>query len=181
VKQPTDDLAAEIRAKHKQVQVLCKRSIEALVEVGSLLISAQKQQGYGDWGQFLVACQVTRTTAWRYMRLAQDWDPARHQLRRGLMICDVYRGIGLLPELSGGGRRLGQVELDRRHALEQLVFHFDLVEVGLRELSRFEENPLLARLDDIPIDRLQQDCRAAERAAQYYREAVDAKLRTIPV
>jgi hypothetical protein len=151
------------------------------LEIGQLLECSRNAIQNGEWGDFTSACGMSRVTAWRYMQVAKDWDAKANRLARGLSLCDVYREIGLLPPCEGGGQRLGKVELQRRHALEQMVFHFDLWETGLKEFSRFTENPLLARLDELDTERLQTDCNAAERAAQFYREALEAKRRTIPV
>ena len=173
--------ATRIRKLHEESRLAAKRSVELIVEIGGLLKQMTKIVQFGDWGTFCESAGISRNTAWRYMRVFDDWDSKAGQLGRGLMVCEVYRSIGLLPELQGGGARLGKDELTKRRQAEQLVFHFDRVEAGIRELSRFKENPLLDHLESLEIGRLQEDCKAAERAAQYYREAVEAKQRTITV
>jgi len=176
-----EHLATQIKAKHALFTTRTREAIKLAVEIGVLLKAARGSAGHGDWGQFVETCGLSRMTAWRYIRVHDDWDSKAGQLERGLMLCDVYRSIGLLPEVQGGGARLGKDELSRRRTAEQLVFHFDRVEAGIREMARFTENPLLDHLESLEIGRLQEDCKAAERAAQYYREAVEAKQRTITV
>jgi hypothetical protein len=80
------------------------------------------------------------------MRLAEKWDGS--VLHDGIFFCNLLRDpdFGLLPELNGGGRRLGKAELERRRKADQMLFHFDRVMPAFAEVLRYNggANPLLS-------------------------------------
>lgn len=162
-------LLAQIKAAHQRCRKGTLEAINAAVECGLLLIQLRKIVESRDWGSTLQSIDFPRTTAWKYMAIAKRSDGK--VLKDGIHFCNLLRepDFGLLPELEGGGRRLGRAELERRRRAEQLLFHFDRVEPAFEEVLRYKggANPLLSA----PPETVQKMERAAERVLGWVKEA----------
>jgi len=98
---------------------------------------SEQQALYGNWGPFLKAAGISDTAARRYMAVAEAFDAKAQHLLEGKSLSDLYRELGLSKPAAGGGNRLGGEELNRRKAEDQMVFHFDLFEIAIKEVNRY--------------------------------------------
>lgn len=166
----TSTLISRIQKEHERCKHGAGEAIQAAVACGALLIELHEQTKDGDWNEKLLAIGINRKTAWNYMRIAEKWDAKKHHLTDGIYLCNLLREseFKLLPELQGGGNRLGKDELERRRQQDQLVFHFNRVEPALDEVLSFEEgNPLLSE-DEQTVEKVE---RGAKRMLQWVKEA----------
>ncbi len=162
-------LLAQIKAAHERCFRGTKEAITAAVECGLLLIQLRKIVQAREWGRTLKTIDFPRSTAWEYMQIAQRSDGK--VLKDGIHFCNLLRepDFGLLPELNGGGGRLGKAELERRRRAAQLLFNFDRVAPVLEEVLRYNGrgNPLLSA----PQETVEKMERAATRVLEWAREA----------
>lgn len=162
-------LLAQIKAAHTRCKRGAVEAINAAVECGLLLIQLRKIVEPRAWGRTLESINFPLRTAWNYMQIARKSDGK--VLKDGIYFCNLLRDedFGLLPELNGGGRRLGKAELERRRLADQLLFHFERVAPAFDEVLRYNggANPLLSA----PKEDVAKMERAAERVLDWAREA----------
>ncbi len=162
-------LLSRIKDAHQRCKRGSVEAINAAVECGLLLIELRKIIKPREWNSTLQTIDFPQRTAWNYMRIAEKWDG--NLLQDGIYFCNLLRDpdFSLLPELEGGGRRLGKAELERRRRADQLLFHFERVEPAFAEVLRYNggANPLLAA----PQETIEQAKRVGERLQKWADEA----------
>jgi hypothetical protein len=68
-------LAAEINAAHQAGEQATCQGLEHFKRAGEALLKAKAQCGHGKWLKWQKEhITLDRTTAWRYMRIASEWD-----------------------------------------------------------------------------------------------------------
>lgn len=123
----------------------------ACVECGLLLAELRSKTREGEWGETISAIGFARSTAYFYMKCAEKWEARKKQLSDGIFLCHLLREseFNLLPELQGGGQRLGKEELERRRAQSQLLFDFDRIAPAFDAILHFDGgNPLTTAPDE---------------------------------
>lgn len=159
---------------HSALRKMAEQSIQLAVKIRALLIRAQQELPYGDFKSEYESRGFKRTTVYSYIAVAHRWDGKLHMLEDGVKLCDLYRELGLMRPLQGGGRRLGKFELDRRNAARQLIFDFDSFSCGLAEVLRFEENGKNP-FSDLARDQIEAEHAKTKRVLALQEEA----LRTV--
>ena len=147
---PLRQLAGRANEYHELAKKHAVLAVRSAIQCGAILREAHKtlfhgetmsdrEAGYGKWTPFLDACGISRTTALRYMAVAEAFDAKAEHLTEGKSLCDLYRALGLVKPAAGGGNRLGKEELDRRRSADQLTFHFNVWQAAFSELGRVAE------------------------------------------
>lgn len=160
-----------IKRHHQAAQDRTLEAVQAILSCGRELLIAREDAAHGDWEPFLESCGLNRTTAWRYMKVAQDYSDRDAQLMRGNNLCDLYRELGLMKPLEGGGNRLGKDELDRRREEKARQFQFGFMETALGEIRRFRETNRANPFTLLPADQLADTVEELEEALELAKEA----------
>lgn len=167
-------ILARIKAAHHRCHRGSVEAVTAAVECGLLLIELRKMLKHGEWNRTLKSIDFPQKTAWNYMEIAKRSDGK--VLKDGIYFCNLLRepDFGLLPELNGGGRRLGKAELERRRKADQMLFHFERAMPGFDEVLRFNGgvNPLLSA----PEEAVKKMETAATRVLLWAREARQGEI-----
>lgn len=172
----TDPLWRRIQETHEGALRAAGDTITKALACGGLLLKAHDQTSHGEWQLRLDAIGLNRMTANRYMRLVEKFNAAKQQLGDGITLTDLYRDFGLVAPTTGGGRRLGDSELERRKfdPVYQLRRHYDDFSGWLEKLDKCGEfNPFTAAAEE---EKEQVDLDATERRLERALELVrDAK------
>ncbi len=171
----TDPLWRRIQETHEGALRAAGDTITKALACGGLLLKAHDQTPNGEWQMRLDAIGLNRMTANRYMRLVEKFNAAKRQLGDGITLTDLYRDFGLVAPTTGGGRRLGDSELERRKfdPVYQLRRHFDDFSGWLEKLDKCGEfNPFTAAAEEEAekVD-LEATERRLERALDLVRDA----------
>lgn len=148
---PTASLIARIVDRHERLKRGSAALARELAMQGLDLMKLREQVPEGEWDSTLAAMKIARSTAYHYMKVAGRWDFKKNQFKDGIHLCNLLResDFKLLPELQGGGNRLGKDELARRRAQQQLLFDYDRVAPVFDAILNFDgDNPLLSAEDD---------------------------------
>jgi predicted DNA-binding protein (UPF0251 family) len=156
----TATLIKKIRAEHEAALLHAASAIKHAIQCGRLLQVFKAQCGDGKWEESLTALEISKTTAWRYLRVARDAasNPKKvaYLLEQGAGLVDLYREFDLVKPLEGGGYRSDAYQL--RKLSEQLQFDFEYEEFdqhitalakarNVEELSSKTLNLALQKLD----------------------------------
>lgn len=164
---PVKKLVEQIAHEHDLARKGAEDCVRHTINCGRLLLALKASCEHGDWVNALKPIDLSKTTAWRYMRVAQDAAKRKnaHLLEAGASLVDLYREFGLVKALEGGGYRSEAYK--RRKALadveEQLDFAFEEFEAGVRSLinapnvEKLSERTLLKLREDLTHARVRVD------------------------
>ena len=171
-------IATEVREMHIQAQQSAQRAIHFAIQCGVRLIAAHAVVRDGEWETWLESVGIDRTTAWRYMRVAQD-KGTEQLLARGCSLVDLYREFGLVKPCEGGGYRSEAYQ--KRKALEdsgladQLILPFSFEDFTANVKSILVKPQQISELADSSIHELEHNLEAAlvrVREVKQHRAAV---------
>jgi hypothetical protein len=99
-----EELAKTIKEKISFMLTSFKSSVTHAMDVGDLLIEAKKRVGHGNWEEWLKDhCQLSFSTARRYIRLANKRTKIEAQLTAKSVKLTDLNAQALLTDQSGGG------------------------------------------------------------------------------
>ncbi len=74
-----DQIAARVKELHADLKGLVSRTFAIAKEMGELLAEAKRKINGGRWTHWLSSqCDITPTTAHRYIMIAENWDKVTH-------------------------------------------------------------------------------------------------------
>jgi hypothetical protein len=150
---------ARVNQLHAACSAAAKTAVETAIECGRVLIGVRRVTpgGFTEWVQTL---SFSERTAYRYIKVAEQFDLKANLLDQGAGLVDLYREFGIVRECKGGGYR-SDVYQARKAANEagtdQLFFAFEDFTVQLRALH---QAPQIEKLSDSSLDRLETDLKA---------------------
>lgn len=157
---PVAKLHKDIVAEHKAAMQHACEAIKHVIKCGRLL-AVLKAQSEGAWEENLPE-GISRTTAWRYIRCAQDAAKnaakVKHLLDQGASLVDLYREFGLVKAVEGGGYRSDAYK--RRKALGQLELDFEFEEFK-SHVTALIKAPNVETLGETTLSQLEKDLEAA--------------------
>src|SRR5438270_888007 len=96
---PLETLLNRIKERHERFTRNTIQLAREAFEIGAMLTQLRGQIDYGRWGKTLDSIGLPRSTAYQYIRVAENWDTKKGMLQNGIKLCDLYREIGVLPHL----------------------------------------------------------------------------------
>ena len=160
MKLDTATLLKKIVAEHEAALRDAVSSVKHVLVCGRLLAALKLQAA--DWEKQLEAVKLSRTTAWRYIKVANDAakNPGRtkYLLEQGASLVDLYRAFDLVKPVEQGGYKSDVYQ--RRKLGEQLELDFSYEEAvpHLRSLIKAKN---VEELSESVRRRLLKDCEAA--------------------
>lgn len=155
-------------AAHEKFLRVGREAVGLAIQAGALLMQARENLDHGQFQIEYEAAGFKKATVYNYIAVAERWDGK--QLKDGVKLCDLYRDAGIMRPLQGGGQRLGKFEIQRRNAARQLIFNFEVFEIGIKEAIRFDDkNPF----QDIARDQLKETRAHTARALELMDEALN--------
>jgi hypothetical protein len=129
----TKSLSLQSRAAHlhQQVKTHALAAVQCAVECGQVLLKVMNEGVHGDLQDFVQAAQIPRTTAYRYMKLAEAYQNG--QLPDGLRLTALYRELGIIKSAEVGGPG-SNVAKQGRSTLLQLEMCFNVFTTNLQTI-----------------------------------------------
>lgn len=156
---PIQQLEKQILKEHDLAVAHARSAVEHALECGKLL-QAYRASLSGEWCARLEKLGIARTTATRYVKLAEDAaenpSKVRYLLEQGASLVDLYRAFDLVKPLQVGPykpedhqRRVAEAQLEMPFSYEEFVPHIRaLVKAkNVEQLSESTRRRLLTEVE----------------------------------
>lgn len=156
-----DRVVKEIRLSHQAAMNHATEAVKHVLKCGRLL--AGLRDADGEWEKHLEGIGISRTTAWRYIKVAKDAsrNPARTRwlLEQGASLVDLYREFDLVKPVTPGGYKSDVYQ--RRKLGEQLELDFSYEEFA-GHLKALVKAPNVEELSESSLKKLDRELAAAK-------------------
>jgi hypothetical protein len=98
-------LCARLNELHEKCKLAAQAAVDCALEIGRELIKARADVEHGGFLEFVDSLSFGRSTAYKYMKVAELFDAKAERLKEGKTLSDLYREFGLIAPLAGGGHR----------------------------------------------------------------------------
>jgi len=163
---PLQPVGAEIIRHHADALKHANAFCESVIAAGRLLLGVRAKLGVSRWGEWLDTLPLSRSTAYRYVKIAevvnQNPERADYHLERGNSLVDLLRdpAFGLVRPCLGGGYRSETYQRRKLLADHQmdLPFQYEDFEAHVRCLITSKN---VSDLADSSLEKLDHDLTTA--------------------